>query len=70
MKQVYKVSGLDCANCALTLEKKIQKISGVNSCNINFLGEKMEIDFEGDAISNVKDVCSKFEDGVSLKRIK
>ena len=29
MKQIYILKGLDCASCALKLEKKIQKIDGV-----------------------------------------
>lgn len=70
MKQTYKISGLDCANCALTLEKKLSKIEGVDSCSINFLAEKMDIELTNDALEKVKETCSNFEDGVLIKRIK
>lgn len=70
MKQTYKITGLDCANCALTLEKKLNKIEGVDSCSINFLAEKMDIELANDALEKVKDTCLNFEDGVLIKRIK
>ena len=70
MKQIYIIKGLDCANCALKLERKIQKIDGVESCQINFLAEKMTIDLNDNAVDKVFTTCKNFEDGVSLKRIK
>ncbi len=70
MKQIYIIKGLDCANCALNLEKKISKINGVSSCNINFLAEKMIIDLDEKSINEVLLTCQNFEDGVQLKRIK
>lgn len=70
MKQIYILKGLDCANCALKLERKLQKIDGVESCQINFLAEKMTIDLNDNAVDKVFTTCKNFEDGVSLKRIK
>ncbi len=70
MKHTYLISGLDCPNCALKLEKQISKVEGVNSCSINFLANKLDIDISNDCMGEVKTICSNFEDGVSLKRIK
>lgn len=70
MKKTYKIQGLDCANCAMTLEKKLSKIDGVNSCSINFLSQTMILDNEDFSNEEVIKVCSNFEDGVSIKRIK
>lgn len=70
MKQIYIIRGLDCANCALNLEKKISKIKGVSSCSINFLAEKMTIDVNDEAMEEVIKVCKNFEDGINLTRIK
>lgn len=70
MKQIYILKGLDCASCALKLERKLQKIDGVESCQINFLAEKMTIDLNDSAVDKVFTTCKNFEDGVSLKRIK
>ncbi len=37
MKRVYKLEGLDCADCAAKLEKKLAAIDGITSANINFM---------------------------------
>ncbi len=70
MKKTYKIQGLDCANCALSLEKKLNKIEGVTSCQINFLSETMVIENNDESFEEIVDTCKNFEDGVSLKRIK
>lgn len=41
MKKEYNIMGLDCGHCALTLEKYLQKVDGVESCNINFSTSKL-----------------------------
>ena len=48
MKKEYNIIGLDCGHCALTLEKYLEKVKGVKSCNINFSTSKLflEIDDE------------------------
>ena len=70
MKKTYKIQGLDCANCALSLEKKLNKIEGVTSCHINFLSETMVIENNDESFEEIVNTCKNFEDGVSLKRIK
>lgn len=70
MKKTYKIKGLDCANCALALEKKLSKIEGVQACQINFLSETMIIENSDESYQKVVDTCANFEDGVTLKRIK
>ena len=46
MKKEYRIIGLDCAHCALTLEKYLQKVDGVSDCNINFTASKMFIEVD------------------------
>lgn len=46
MKSKFKVKGLDCANCAADLERAIQKVDGIERANINFMTEKMEIEYD------------------------
>ena len=48
MKKELNVVGLDCANCALTLEKYLQTVKGVNSCVLNFSTSKIYLDIEED----------------------
>ena len=37
MEQYYKIDGLDCANCAMKLEKNIRKLEGIHTCEIDFI---------------------------------
>jgi len=46
MKSRFKIKGLDCANCAAELERRIQKIDGIDNVSISFMAERMELEFE------------------------
>ena len=35
------LEGLDCANCAMKIEKGVGSIEGVNSCSVNFATKTM-----------------------------
>lgn len=63
MKKAYKMTELDCANCAAKMEDKIKKLEGVNSVSVNFATAKITIDAsdeEFDAvIEQAKAICRK-----------
>ena len=65
MKNVYKLEDLDCANCAAKMECAIQKIEGVNSASVNFMGQRMTIDANDEnfdsIMKQVVKVCRKIE---------
>ncbi|OAT81062.1 heavy metal translocating P-type ATPase [Desulfotomaculum copahuensis] len=42
----FKVSGMTCANCALTIEKGVGKMAGVNAAAVNFASEKLAVEFD------------------------
>lgn len=69
----FKIKGLDCANCAAELERTIQKIENVKSCNINFLTEKMEIEHneinKEEMLEKVKKVIKKEEPDVTIEEV-
>ena len=44
MKYNFKIQGIDCANCALELERQINKVEGVDTATINFMAEKLYIE--------------------------
>ena len=46
MKKVFRLTGLDCPNCAMKLEKKLNKVEGVNSAQVNFMTMRLTIDIE------------------------
>ena len=58
MKSKFKIKGLDCANCANDLERAIQKLDGIENANINFITQKMDLEYDEEKreeiIKNVK----------------
>ena len=71
MKSKFKIKGLDCANCASQLERAIQQIDGVEKSNINFMTERMEIEYDEtrkeEIIQNIKKVIKKEEPDVTIE---
>ena len=41
---------MSCSNCALTIENKIRKVPGIKEANIDFAGEKLNVEFEPDLL--------------------
>ncbi|MTI81635.1 MAG: copper-translocating P-type ATPase [Firmicutes bacterium] len=44
-KVTLKVAGMDCAACAARIERKLNKVDGVNNAAVNFAAEKTTIEF-------------------------
>lgn len=65
MKKVFKITGIDCANCALKMEDKIKQLENVNDVSINFLTEKFTLDVKDEEFSNIleksKNIIKKIE---------
>ena len=53
MKRVYKLEGLDCADCAAKLEKKLAAIEGITSANINFMTLKCTLEAEAEKMNEI-----------------
>lgn len=45
MKKAYKIT-IDCANCANKVEAAVNTIQGVNHATLNFMTQKLIVDFE------------------------
>ena len=73
MKSKFKLKGLDCANCAAELERTIQKINGIESANISFMTQKMEIEYDEarkeEIMQKVRKVIKKDEPDVAIEEI-
>ena len=63
MKKVVRIKNLDCANCAVALERAVAKIDGVNSVNVSFIGEKMTLDYDENknVLEEIKTAAKKLE---------
>ena len=64
---------VDCANCAAKMEDACKKLSGIKSLQMNFMAQKMTVDFEdGQDVSAVLDqiekTCKKVERSFELYR--
>ncbi|MBQ4154394.1 MAG: heavy-metal-associated domain-containing protein [Clostridia bacterium] len=46
MRKVLKVTDIDCAHCAAAMEKGIGKIPGVTYASVNFLTQKIIMEYE------------------------
>lgn len=71
MKKTYGIE-VDCANCANEMETAAKKVSGVKDANVNFMTQKMTIEFaeEADEKSVMKAVfkaCKKVEPDCSIE---
>lgn len=68
MKKVFSIKNIDCANCAAKIEDKINKINGVEEAVLNFMMEKLTVEFVADTddeilkvIEEIKKVVGKME---------
>ncbi len=73
MKSKLKIKGLDCANCALDLERTIQKVEGVKAATISFMAESLQIEYDESQkekiMQEVKQVIKKEEPDVTIEEV-
>ncbi len=50
MKKDLEVKGMSCAICKMTIEKNLNKMEGVNKCEVNLLENDMIIDYDEDKV--------------------
>ena len=70
-KQQFKISGMTCANCALTIEKGLKAMPGVKTVAVNFASEKLTVAMDPNVVkeeallAQIKDLgyAAQSEDG-------
>lgn len=71
MRKVFLLDGIDCPNCSLKIENKINDLDGVNFSKINLVTQTVEIDFEIEVeknlLENVKKIVNFYEPDVEVK---
>lgn len=65
MKKSYNIE-VDCANCALLMEREAKGVEGVADASVNFFAQKMIVEFadgadEKGVMKAVKKACKKVE---------
>ena len=71
MKKSYKVE-VDCASCATKMEDAAKKVPGVRDASINFVLQKMNVEFEDGVDSkkvmgDVYKACKKVESDCEIE---
>ncbi len=65
MKKTFKLTDIDCANCAAKIETNINKIEGVNAATVNFFAQKLILDADDarfeEILAQVKKAVKKVE---------
>ncbi|MGH2759860.1 MAG: heavy metal translocating P-type ATPase [Actinomycetota bacterium] len=46
--EVVAVEGMDCYDCAQTIERAVGRLPGVTSCSVSFAGARMRVEYEAD----------------------
>ena len=72
MKKTFKLTDLDCANCAAKMENAIKKIDGVAGATVSFMTQKMTIEADDarfdDIMKQVVKTCKKVEPDCRIVR--
>ena len=63
MKKTYVIE-VDCANCANKMEQAVKKTPGVKNAVVNFMGQKLTVEFEEGA-----DVAATLKEAVKRCRV-
>ncbi len=65
MKKTYKMTDLECANCAAKMERQIAELDGVESVSISFMLQKMTITTDDERhdeiMKQAQKICKKIE---------
>ena len=56
MRKMYKIDNLCCPNCAKKIQEEIKKIDGVRDCILNYLAQKMILEFD---LKNKSEIMQK-----------
>lgn len=73
MERIYRLDGLDCANCAAKIERSVQQINGVEKAQVDFMSTKLTIVAPEKDIERIseeaKEVIHKVEPEVEVNNI-
>lgn len=71
MKKTYIIEDLCCAHCASKIEAEVQNLDGVTSATLNFIAQKLFVEFEDhitDTITaSIVKIAAKIEPDASVE---
>lgn len=67
MTKIIRFKGIDCANCAAKLEKKLNKIKGVKA-TMSFVAGKIMLELDEESLlEEVLSVCQREEPEIEIR---
>ncbi len=71
MKKKYNIE-VDCANCAAKMEVAVGKLPGVTAATVNYLAQKMILEFTDDAdvdalLQTITKTCKKIDSDFTIE---
>ncbi|SER45033.1 Heavy-metal-associated domain-containing protein [Granulicatella balaenopterae] len=70
MKKKFKLTNVDCANCAQKMEDSINKIPGVEKARVSFMMQKLTVEADeekfDDIMTQATAICKAIEPDCSL----
>ncbi|MGI0534381.1 cadmium-translocating P-type ATPase [Bacillus pfraonensis] len=71
VKRKLVLEGLDCANCAMKIEKGVSGLDGVSSCSVNFATKTMTLETEQNkenhVVNEAKQLVTKLEPHIKVQ---
>ncbi|MGL4912705.1 MAG: heavy metal translocating P-type ATPase [Romboutsia sp.] len=72
IKKELILGGLNCAHCAEVINEKVNKLSEIDSANLNFINKKLTLNIkksenEDDVLSKVVDIINATEPGLDIQ---
>lgn len=64
MKKKFKMTDIDCANCAAKMEEAIKKIPGVDDAVISFMTQKLTLECDEADLDRILDEAQKAIDRI------
>ncbi|AEB06747.1 Heavy metal transport/detoxification protein [Coriobacterium glomerans PW2] len=55
MRKTFKLDEIDCASCALKLERAIRRVDGVQDASINFMMQRLTLEAADERFEEVLD---------------
>lgn len=69
MNKVFKLKGLDCANCAAKVERKMEKLKWVEDVNVDFMTTNMYVEAEEYHIEEIEKVVHKVDKNIVIVEV-
>ncbi len=72
MTKKFKLTDLDCANCAAKMENAIKKLDGVHDASVSFMTQRLTVDADDERFEEIMDqiekTCRKVEPDCRILR--